>query len=760
MTLITFLLLNLAALALVHFALLPTAERRWRQDRSLSAIGRAATLALLGFFRGVLLVTTLTTVALLLTLLGLRLVGRATTAAEFGAAVNTLQWLRSVLLGFGPAWGALVMTLLIIALAVYARYSGRRRMEQAFQRAYARKLEELKRDYELGKLKELPPTSEMLEVQQRLSELHGELQRLIYGGATAPGDETRQQELARQIHLLQQLYVTLDMQRRLDAELDPEEAELPAPRTRWEQVQVFFMSRGLLNSLSAGSRALFLAGLFLLVPSLLGLYSHQTTAAVERRLVELRDLHVRLASEEVQKDKEALGQPGDELSADELQALQEVARAFEDAASPFVPPVGASGPLYTMRATLVREQVLTQAARQAQTVREQHASTANWEPHPTGSQVETLSPLERAVVRAPEDALKTRGPVTERGRRVLAELTDIARRSSTLRQRLVAGLRNFQTPAARADISRALFNQIVSTMLGEAPGEAGNLLGGFDVLQSNRGSIKSVYETQPLQFISDVVHGRPVAEALERVTAERAGPLVSPLEQSEYQMALRTVADDLPLASINQKLADYPPTVDIAPEAHVNLTQAATEIDQLRTRAITSGRLSNPERLADAVANFPDWFPGQLGADAQTARGRLLSRWSGSNPDDLRPLSGGVVGPSGGGPGLEAAVWEEAAVRHSRRAAAGRDCRPAAGRVGARLTLRPTRRGSASCAREVSQGYVASRASAAFSSANCLRTQARPSWISLICVGKRKARTCASCLLGAMGGNCARARTV
>jgi hypothetical protein len=654
MKLFPFLLVNLAAFAILHFAWIPAAERRLCMDRSMASISRGALLSLLGFGRSVFLTATLTTAALIFVLIILQMLGGATTA-EVTSQIETIYRWRVLVLGFGPVWGGIAITLMVLALAIYARRSGRLKMEKTFQEMYTRKFEQLRRDYELGKLKEMPPTAEMQEVTKKIGQINETLKKLEDESVREdPKTILMRQQLNEQIALLDKYYVALDMQRRIDPELDPDEAALPDARTKWEKFQTFFISRGLLASLGGTSRVLFLAGLTLLVPSLLGVYSSSTATTLNRRLVELKDLRVELSRKEFNQEKDRLGEPENELSDEDEQDLQEVARAYEQMTMPMVIPSGMRSSMYTLRSTLVRESVLSHAASQANVVREQHASGAKWEQHASGSKVATLTPLEREVVVAPEASIHTRrGPVTPQGRRVYSELQDIARRSPSFMDKVRTGLRSFQRPASSYDITHALFSQIAGTLAGETPGELGNVLRGVG---TNNRVFAGFTEMQSRQFLSDLMGGTTLDEAVSRTaTPDLSHPFVGTREKAEFHSIMRTVVDDLPITSVNEKLADYPPSVDVAPEKHINMQKAGDLVNSYRKKAMSLSVLRNSEVYADSVATFSDWFPAQLGTDSKTRRGELLAGWRGesSGPDfgGDPPGTGGNPNPGGTGGG-------------------------------------------------------------------------------------------------------------
>lgn len=642
MNLFPFFLITLGAFAILHFAWIPSAERHLRIDRSMATIKRAALLSLLGFARSIFLIATLTAAALILIVFTLQMLG-GVTAAEVTSAIESIHRWRMLLRGIGPWWGASATVLLVLALGIYARRSGRLRMEKTFQKMYARKLEQLKRDYELGKLKEMPPTPEMREVSAAIGELNALLEGLEREDLLKdPKAAAARHQLVEQIEVLQKYYFALDVQRRIDFELDPDEASLPEARTKWEKLQTFFISRGLLASLSKTSRALFLASLILLVPSLTGVYSIGTTAALNNRLVQLKDLRVELSRKEFEQEKARLGNPSNELSEEDEQALQEVASAYERTTVPVFLRPGLRPSMYAMRSMLVRETVLAHAAKHANNVKEQSASGAVWEQHPSGSSVEGLTDVERNVVKVPEKAIRARGPITPQGQRVYAELQDVARRSPSFMQNIRNGLRSFQRPASSYDISHALFNQIAGTLAGEAPGEFGNVLSGVEFHGPKM--YRGFTEVQSRHFLFNLMRGTSLDDALRGAAApDMRSAFVGPLEQAEFHSTMRTVVDDLPINGINEKLADYPPSVDVMPEKHVDMTKARDAVNRFKDKMASVSRIGHHEIYADSIATFSDWFPAQLGAEARTRRGELLARWNGDTPG---PGSGG-----GGRPG-------------------------------------------------------------------------------------------------------------
>ena len=642
MKLFPFFLVNLAAFAVLHFAWIPSAERRLRVDRSMATIRRAGLLSILGLARSVFLVATLTTALLIVILFILSMQG-GISVGEVTSAIETIHRWRTLLMSVGPVWGWIVLVLLVLSLGIYARRSGRRNMVQAFQKMYTRKFEGLRQDYELGKLKEMPPTLEMGDVAKKIGEINAALANLE--GETAGEDPKTilmKEQLNEQITLLQKYYIALDMQRRIDPQLDPDEAALPEARTRWEKFQTFFISRGLLASLNGSSRAIFLASMILLVPSLISVYSVSTAAALNRHLVQLKDIRVELSRRDFEQEKSRLGQPTNDLSDEDKNDLQEVARNYEHTVSPLVIGTGIRASMNSMRLTLVREAILTRAAAKANGAKEQYASGAKWAQHASGSSVQELTALEREVVSAPEKTIKAHGPVTPQGQRVYSELEDIARRSPSFMEKVRTGLRSFQKPASSYDISHAVFNQMAGTLAGENSPELGNAIRGVTT-NPRYAAFNGFTQMQSSEFLTDLMGGSSLDDAMRRTAAaESRYPFLGRLEKLEFHSTMRTVAQDLPLVSLNEKLAAYPPTVDVVPEEHVNMPKAVEAVDRYRN-SVKNYLLRNSGGTADALGGFSDYFPAQVGVESETPRGKLLGRWQGRPPEipKVKPRAGG-----------------------------------------------------------------------------------------------------------------------
>jgi hypothetical protein len=679
MRLLPFLLACFAAFAVCHYFWVPAIQRRLRINPSVANISQWALLSLAGFVRFYLLVATLTTASIIAVVVISGAMG-GTSVANVNAVIETAQQLRAWLSGFGPWWGSGALIVLITALGSYAYRRGKQDVTASYARVYKRAKEQVEQDYKDGKWEDLPPTNEMARVQSQLLEADDAYRNLNQKAQSNPEAAELRQQMLDQIGLLTRRYHDLDIQRRLDIHIDPEEAELPQPRNWRERVHAFFMSRGLLNSLGYGSRLIFLLSIILLVPSLTGVYSIGVRKMLDDHLVNLNELRVRLELEEA---KQQLGEEKEELSEEDKAMLLDFARIFESAPldpelfnyfeDPFPPdspgsspppprsPSGSphnSGPStakdwYSFRSTVVRNEVLSRASERTKTP---------WRKSTPGSQIAELSSLDRKVASAAENAVKTRGPLTEEGRRFHAGLTDVAKRSPAARGKLRVLLQNlrqeFQRPSNPYDIGSALLGYLLAEVANVESSEVGDAIRASGLKLSADG-MRVMQHDRTRNFLFRLIAsvnpgGEQGGAAGQTDLPGRANPKkpLSPNDRgpatggnssdlAEFQPVLqkaRNVADKWP-AEINAKGSNYPPSVDATPESQIDHDGAVRRINEFRKTSSTD--VVSVESLSDSLASFEDYLPGQFGADGRTVRGHFLY---GAGGDDK--------GPPGGGPGL------------------------------------------------------------------------------------------------------------
>lgn len=483
-------------------------------------IRKSATLAFASWIGSIVLIAAISG-GLVLAVSFLVQIGTGATAEQVGRLITSVQQWRTRVGGFGLVWGSIVLVVSALALGIYASRRGRVRMLKAFEAVRQAAIDRLKREAESGHWADLPPTKEMEKVADRIQELtalHNEIRPEVVGEADAA---QAHQRIAREIDSLQTLYGQLDIQRRIDLRLSPEAAVLPVPRNWRERVQTFFISQGLWKSLGGPTRALYVANLLLLIPSLLGIYSQAAAPVFDQRLLHLTDLQVELTQKEAREawQEATLDQAPDKSSEPQSSPAQirltaEQQRMFKLAAREFESAVARSDLFRNVtqsfkpeaeravRAARARDRVLHIAADQA---------PGSVEKVPSGAQAETG--LRRAQWEIIERGTGIE-PITKPGRELYENLVACAQRTPGFLDNF---MHSFQVPVTHDELAVATVRHTVGVLFGDNLGEFGKVLDGLDPKVES--ALRNAVETRAHRYVTEVIHsnGRKATEALDIV---------------------------------------------------------------------------------------------------------------------------------------------------------------------------------------------------------------------------------------------------
>ncbi len=639
-------LVNIAVLTLLKFYYVPRLQRSIEYHRDLTVIRKAILMAFVSWIASIVLIAGISGGIVLATTLWVQ-IGSGATAEQVGKLISSVQQWRSRIGGFGPVWGTAILVMNIVALGIYAARRGKIRMLKAFELARQAALERLKQEAESGRWEDLAPTSEMNKVAGRIRELMDLINELpTEGGSETEAIKTRQ-HLTQEIESQKELYARLDIGRRLDPRLSPEDAKPPEPSKWWEKVQTFFISQGLWKALKGPSRAFYIANLFLLIPALLGIYSQPAAPVFENRIVRLTDLQVELTQKEAREAwEQATQMPTPEqanptsspantkihITAADQQLLKLAAREFEHALarSELFQDLAQSikpGNDRAIRAARARDRVLQVAAEQA---------PGSVTEIPTGARAESGSI--RAQWELVEHFSGT-DPVTEPGQQIYRDLEGCAERTAgfveNLKHSMAAfpnftgsaggqsGLvdlgRSFQIPVYDGDLAVSTIQQTVNILFGDHLGEFGKALDGLDP-QVGLAMQKAVDDRRQF-YTAEIIrsNGKKASEAIETVAHSNRIDISYLNLNSFHSFGVQhpIVADggDGLVASLNE----HPPAIDPKIEAHVNLGKAQEQIREFLPKINPSW---SPEYTAEvlregteAIADFSTHFP----ASVQTA---------------------------------------------------------------------------------------------------------------------------------------------
>ena len=264
MSLTTAFWICLTGLGFLRLIVIPSVRSQLKRSPSQPGGGW---LALWSFLQTYLLLATAT--------LGVILAGVSWIESQGGTTLEELReakaWVEQAQ-GFsakvGGTWAIMSLLGIVVALGGLAYRRGRLKIQAALEAARSSELERIRRQAEAGTLAELPPTAEMQRVVSAMIDLDQELSSLP-SNSELPFN-ARRQEVMGLLEQLQIYLVHLDVQRRMNIELRPEDVRLPKPQNWRERVGRFFMSEGLLWCLGKGGRFLYATAFVLLIASLIG----------------------------------------------------------------------------------------------------------------------------------------------------------------------------------------------------------------------------------------------------------------------------------------------------------------------------------------------------------------------------------------------------------------------------------------------------------------------------------------------------------
>jgi hypothetical protein len=371
MALLPFAGVCLATFLVLQFWSIRRLRRAVREEPTVDVLPRAARLAVLRYVRAVALValTTSLSVALGVTILRMESPPLAKTPAV-RAAMGRVQDARRSLDALYPYWFATAGVLATIGLAVYTYRRRHIQCAGAFQAAAQAEFDRLFQAMQTDpSWWDLPPNAYMARVwaeHERLEKRIPDLPEYIRPAAQA------------HLEQLRRTFMEMDINRRMDVRLDPDEVEDAAPETWREWLACLIGGRRLLGSVGLGTRLLYRASLVLMILGMIGFSASGVYQVLDDRMVGLQDLEVRIQQFEGLDDRIA-------------KAKEETTPQSEQSTSP---NFSSQGPRFAWRVADVRGKTAQLQAKLTQA----KASRASYTPIEEGIQ-NLQAEVKAAVVR-------------------------------------------------------------------------------------------------------------------------------------------------------------------------------------------------------------------------------------------------------------------------------------------------------------------------------------------------------------------------
>ncbi|MCC7381125.1 MAG: hypothetical protein IT384_04810 [Deltaproteobacteria bacterium] len=573
-----------SALALLYLQLraLPRARRQLEAATDLSAIDRATWLATAYLLRAVSFGA----------LLGFLVIGGALSAARVAPALAAA--LEPTASRFSTAPGLLVagaLVVIAVCLGSLVRSGTRAHARTLFEIALRRSLDRLREARHRGDWPPLEPTPAIREVQAQLAELLRARDRLrSLGGTGEPSEQSR--ELDGRIIELESKVSALDLERRVDARIDP------AAIVHSGGLGGLLLARGVQHHLAPGVALLSSILLLTLIP-LWSLLEARALRAVVPSSVPLR--HPAKSGRPVLLP----AAPRDRFDAPAATLEAALGRALRPSIGPEIQPA------------ILREQVLGLLMGYRGAAVLPALGPPETLPHPLRELAARLDPgpprprttiglalafdLERWAERLPALDAELRvlegRPPSQLARWTHAEIASFA---ATLA--LATAAYGDASPIEEVDAAARALGQITGpdrlpAVLGTASEYFARALGaGLGLEEAARGA----------------------SEAFGRgIDLERA------------RRALR----DLPGAEGQARALVDAPAALVSASASFDVDAATRIIESVRRRTEAIDAVADLARLTESMGGFEDWLPAQRGRAMATPRGRLLVERSVATPD-------------------------------------------------------------------------------------------------------------------------------
>lgn len=630
MSLIYFLTAGLGILAILHLWGIPSLESRIKEIDG-SVFGYAALLSVLVALRGIVLIFVLATTVVVVAMLVIQSLGGVTVEEVNYTLELATQW-KMIADDFSSIWGGVVTLLLTLALMVYVYREGKQRAKQKFEEMYEAESKLLSQLFDNNQLEELSPTPKIAEVQAKMAEINQMIDQLDKVKISEGKNRyDLREELTKQFYELYGKLKEYEIQRRVKMSLNVSDAIFPKVNTKWEKFQAFFISQGLLTNLSRVSRIVILVSLILLIPSLIVIYSDQVKQTLSDQIASLQHLKIELVAEKLEEARKQLGEPKQVLSEEDQEIIDDIINFLINAIhEPYLSTVNVSA-AYSIRSSVVRDEVLSRAVKRENSDPEVFAKKEKFQ---SGSGSNEFTPEEQKVVRIFEEELGTKRARAEPPFKTLrTELEDIAQRSPGILDKFKAELSSFQKPVGKNEIVRALINETIGQVM-EGTG-VDNTLGTFiqEVIDPNlKPEIKELYEASLKEVVLNLIEGNDLKVPLDSFQSSSG---INELDPIMHDVLTQF---DTSIEEANKKLQDFPPAIRDLPESHVNLEKATKEIESYRKLFPLATDTSSVRYFSEAVADFVDYFPPQLGAQNSTIQGELLHKWL--PPGELPSIAG------------------------------------------------------------------------------------------------------------------------
>lgn len=620
-SLINLLFASLGLFVLFKFVLLPFTTKVAASDSTPLALKKYITRNIVDFGGLFFLLTTISSGIVWIIVKIVNAKG-GTTFEEVKDSLAFVKEVDSITSAFANNWAVITTALLAGALVILAYKTTKNSFNKRLNTALSEELERLQKDFNEGKWEDLPPTEEMGKVYELLQEYSEKIEEL-QSDATSEEEVSTLNALIENKENLVSYLEQLDIQRRINVEI--EEEEYPKPKSIKDNILLFFVSQGLMNTFKRGSFALFVIGVFLLIPSLLSIGAIAINDDIKAKVAQLDSkverLELKIQAKEVEKDFKKIiaskKQTSDNsLSDEDEQVLNELSKVFEN-------NIVATRTIGRASVNLARASRITSHSVRA-AILDQFATSDN------KVKVHTSQAIPEIVddaVKLEKKAILNSGPTTNLGQRVKDDLKAVAKNNKELwshyKKLTIEATKSFQVPASPRNVRGMMLSNVVGHIAQgvEIPGNAGKMAGNLAQIPSD--IAEQFYLNESKRYMVALAQAEHLDDAVKKIGEVHYRPL-----PSQYIEELKVFSQKIPEEGrLSKVIMENPPSLSRVNEPHVQMAKAQNTIHSI---AKTNGTLSS-QTFADALSSFGDYFPGYEGEEKKTAKGKTTSNSSNSS---------------------------------------------------------------------------------------------------------------------------------
>jgi len=593
MNIYTFLIASAAVTSIVRFLILPSLRRKIRDDRTPRLVRR---IAMVEVFKFIAFASMVAAMSSAIAVVAIVLASSRFESAE--ALLRQARHVREAIEMISTDLNAVIILVLLPTLLFIIYRSSKKTVGARYRKALEAEVKRLVALREVGSLPELPPTPEMRKVAARIAALDNAIaERSPYRGPDIP----KMKELR---HELVKAHALLDLDRRAQVQFDTSFLDV-APKGRFGPLATFFMSQGMLTSLEASSRTLSFVGIFLLMPSLIGVSMSGARTPLDVRIAQLQ---IAASSKAAEKSFES-AKADDDRTIDDQVAIQQIAAAYQAAwqsrgawQNVTREPEASTEMLRKLRANEVRRNILTEFSAQ------------------TG--IEVMSDAgESARAIASRAIAMPDAPLNPIGERMAARLNTVKRKQPHAFDKIKHTLRDFKASfgriAEKRDVESVLFSAIFERALDHAwhPDHAVGELAEELTTDVTPELVKAADESYGLNFLNALANGESLDQAAEQVKPTPSMPIhPAAILQERGVVAVAEKERKGLIASSDQGPALF------SDRTRLNNFSANRLLDVIQGE----DEASTADNVLGSVSSYEDHFPGTAAGVGNTDRSQFL----------------------------------------------------------------------------------------------------------------------------------------